>query len=193
MTLPTDRRQLLFLLAGGRPGGNTEALARHAAAHLPEDASTTWLHLDDSPLPAFRDDRHTDGAARTPTGGELALLEATLACTDLVIASPVYWGGLAAPAKLYLDHVVGWVRLPGVDLRARMRERTLWGVGVLNGPGLADAQPMVDMLESAADYLDMRFGGVLLGNGDRPGEVLADAPALERAERFFAGASAEPV
>jgi hypothetical protein len=66
-----------------------------------------------------------------------------------------------------------------------MRGKTLWGVGVLSGPGLDDAQPMVDMLASAADYLDMRYGGVLLGVGDRPGEVLADADSMARAQTFF--------
>jgi hypothetical protein len=37
-----------------------------------------------------------------------------------------------------------------------------------------------------ADYLDMEFGGVLLGYGNKPGEIFSDAAALERAEEFFA-------
>jgi multimeric flavodoxin WrbA len=147
-----------------------------------------WIDLNEMSLPAFRDERHADGDTLPgPRGNEQVLLDATIACSDLVIVSPVYWGSLAAPAKLYLDHTVSWVRMPGVELRDRMRGKTLWGAGALSGPGLEDAQPMIDLLLSAADYLDMRFGGVLLGNGNRPGDVLNDSEAMARAHAFFAG------
>lgn len=33
----------------------------------------------------------------------------------------------------------------------------------------------------------MRFGGVLLGNGSKPGDVLHDTAALTRAKTFLAG------
>ncbi|MGQ4444247.1 flavodoxin, partial [Streptomyces violaceoruber] len=35
-------------------------------------------------------------------------------------------------------------------------------------------------------YMGMRFGGVLLGNGSKPGDVLRDTEALTRAKTFFA-------
>ena len=35
--------------------------------------------------------------------------------------------------------------------------------------------------------MGMRFGGVLLGNGSRRGDVLNDEGALARAKTFFAG------
>jgi hypothetical protein len=31
----------------------------------------------------------------------------------------------------------------------------------------------------------MQFGGVLLGYGNRPGDILNDSPSLERAQIFF--------
>ncbi|CAM5477939.1 hypothetical protein STENM327S_08338 [Streptomyces tendae] len=34
--------------------------------------------------------------------------------------------------------------------------------------------------------MGMRFGGVLLGNGSKPGDVLRDTEALARAKTFFA-------
>jgi hypothetical protein len=33
--------------------------------------------------------------------------------------------------------------------------------------------------------MGMRFGGVLLGNGSKPGDVLTDDAALTRAKTFF--------
>lgn len=48
----------LFLLGSTRRDGNTEALARQAATHLPAEANQSWLRLSDLPLPTFGDVRH---------------------------------------------------------------------------------------------------------------------------------------
>ena len=47
------------------------------------------------------------------------------------------------------------------------------------------AEPLIGTLKLTADYLGARWGGALLGHGNRPGDVLDDGPALERAATFF--------
>ncbi|WP_031067226.1 flavodoxin family protein [Streptomyces sp. NRRL WC-3742] len=181
-------RSFLFLDASTREEGNTVRLARHAAeASLPAGAEQRWLRLDDHPLPPFEDRRHDgDGVYAEPTGHARTLLDATLAATDLVFVAPVYWYALPTSAKLYLDHWSGWMRVPGLDFRPRMGGRTLWGVTVLAGTP-EKAEPLVGTLRLSAEYMDMRFGGVLIGNGSRPGDVLGDERALVEAKSFFAG------
>lgn len=49
------------------------------------------------------------------------------------------------------------------------------------------ADPLVGTLNNSAAYMGMSFGGVLLGNGSKPGDVLRDTEALTRAKTFFAG------
>ncbi|WP_055529910.1 flavodoxin family protein [Streptomyces graminilatus] len=178
-------RSFLFLLGSSRSDGNTEALARQAAEQLPADVEQRWLSLAEHPLPDFEDLRH-DAEHVRPTGDDAALLlDATLAATDIVIASPLYWYSVSAPVKRYLDHWSGWLRTPGVDFRASLAGRTLWGVTVLAGPDPETADPLVGTLRSSAAYMEMRFGGVLLGNGSQPGDVLNDTDALTRAKTFF--------
>ncbi|MBO1416746.1 flavodoxin family protein [Streptomyces sp. FH025] len=180
-------RRFLFLDAGARLGGNTEQLARLAAeSSLPVGAEQRWLRLADHPLPPFQDLRHVgDGVFPEPEGHERTLLEATLAATDLVFVAPLYWYTLPTPAKLYLDYWVAWLRAPGVEFRARMAGSTLWGVTVLAGRDAA-ADPLADTLRLSAEYMGMRWGGLLRGNGSRPGDVLSDERALVEAKSFFA-------
>ncbi|MFF6998031.1 flavodoxin family protein [Streptomyces sp. NPDC008313] len=178
-------RQFLFVLGSSRPDGNTELLARKAAEQLPGDVGRRWVSLAEHSLPDFTDRRHDDFAR--PTSGTTAmLLDATLAATDIVIASPLYWYSVSASTKRYLDHWSGWLRTPGVDFKATMAGRRLWGVTALAAPEDAVAAPLVGTLHHTAAYLGMRFGGVLLGNGSKPGDVLEDAAALTRAKTFFA-------
>ncbi|MFB6894269.1 NAD(P)H-dependent oxidoreductase [Kitasatospora sp. NPDC056327] len=182
------RRSFLFLDAGARADGNSVQLARlAAAASLPEGAEQRWLRLADHPLPPFEDLRHVEGGRYEPPAGHgRVLLDATLAATDLVFVTPLYWYALPTAAKLYLDHWSGWQRLPGVDFRERMARGTLWVVtAYATEPD--KAEPLIGTLRLTAEYLGMRWGGALLGRGNRPGDVLGDERALAGAGSFFAG------
>ncbi|MFE3638919.1 flavodoxin family protein [Streptomyces cellostaticus] len=180
-------RRFLFVLGSARPDGNTELLARAAAEQLPDDVEQRWIRLIDRPLPDFTDLRHDTAHVRpapdTPAG---LLLDATLGATDLVIASPLYWYSVSGHTKRYLDHWSAWLRTPGIDFRATMAGRTLWGVSARADREPSVADPLVGTLNNSAAYLGMRFGGVLLGNGSAPGDVAGDAEALTRAKTFFA-------
>ncbi|MEU6349886.1 NAD(P)H-dependent oxidoreductase [Streptomyces sp. NPDC047072] len=180
-------RRFLFVLSSSRNDGNTELLARRAAEQLPTGVEQEWISLAEHPLPDFVDLRRDSDHVRPPEGSVAArLLDATLAATDVVIASPLYWYSVSAHAKRYLDHWSGWLRTPGLDFKATMANRTLWGVTALAHEEFEVADPLVGTLRNSAAYMGMRFGGVLLGNGSRRGDVLHDAAALTRAKTFFA-------
>lgn len=180
-------RHFLFILGSGRRNGNSEQLAQKAAEFLPEDSEQKWLHLLDLPLPPFEDIRHPVSGYGLPEGNEKVLFDATLTATDIVIASPLYWYSLSAAAKLYLDYWSAWLRAPGEDFKKRMAGKRLWVVSSSSSEEDAAemSAPLVDCLRLSADYMAMDFGGVLLGRGNRVGDVLNDLEAMEEAERFF--------
>ncbi|MFE5404310.1 flavodoxin family protein [Streptomyces sp. NPDC056580] len=180
-------RRFLFVLGSARLDGNTELLARAAAEQLPGDVEQRWIRLTDHPLPDFTDLRHdTDHVRPAPDTPAGVLLDATLAATDLVIASPLYWYSVSGHTKRYLDYWSAWLRTPGVGFKEAMAGRTLWGVSVRAAQEPSVSDPLVGTLNNSAAYLEMRFGGVLLGNGSAPGDVAKDTDALTRAKTFFA-------
>jgi multimeric flavodoxin WrbA len=180
-----ENRQFTFLITSARRNGNTEILTRKAAETLPRQYEQLWLDLSDLPLAPFEDIRHSVGVYPQPMGNERVLFDATLGATDLVFAVPLYWYSVPTSAKHYLDYWSAWLRVPGADFRNRMADKMLWGVCVLSEEDPARADPLIHMLANTADYLKMEFGGVLLGYGSRPGDVMADAEALSRAKSFF--------
>ncbi len=187
-----DRRSFLFLLGSGRAGGNTEALARRAADRLAPEVTQRWLRLSDLPLQPFVDLRHSgEGRFPEPTGNERVLLEATLEATDLVIASPLYWYSVSAATKLYLDHWAGWLHERELRFKERMRGKTMWAVSALHAEDHTKAGPLLGTLRNSAEYLDMNWGGGLLGSANRPGDILADPTAQAGARGFFDGAPIE--
>jgi multimeric flavodoxin WrbA len=179
-------RSFLFVLGSSRTGGNTETLARAAAEHLEPAAEQRWLRLSELDLPPFQDRRHIgDGLTPVAQGPEKTLQDATLAATDIVIASPLYWYSVSAGVKNYLDYWSGWLRVPGLDFRARMAGRRLWGVTVHGDEDRAVAVPAAGTLRLSAGYLRMDWRGVLLGYGSRPGDVERDERALRAAKTFL--------
>lgn len=179
-------RTFLFVLGSARANGNSERLARHAATHLPDDVTQRWIDLKSVRLPEYEDRRRQENRAYTPTDpSEIELLDATLAATDIALVSPLYWYTLSSSTKRYLDHWTGWFDVPGLRFKERMAGRTLWVVTALGENDLHAADPLVDSVRRSADYMKMRFGGVLLGIGSRPGQVEHDARAMAGAREFF--------
>ena len=183
-------RHFLFLNGSTRPSeqtGNTETLARIAAQHLPAGATQQWIQLARLSLPLFEDHRHTTGVYPLPEGDAKGLLDATLAASDLVIVSPVYWFSIPSPIKVYLDHWSAWMRVPGLDFKTQMNGKRLWVISTSGDR--AKAQPMFDSYRLCADFLGMQWQGVLWGKGGAPGAVQADGSACDQASRFFAAPS----
>ena len=181
----SQKRRFTFLIASARREGNTELLTRKAAESLPANYGQLWIHLADLPLSPFEDIRHSVGVYPQPTGNERILFDATLQATDIVFSVPLYWYSVPTSAKHYLDYWSAWLRVPGADFRERMAGKTLWGICVLSEEDQRRADPLLNMLANTADYLKMGFGGILLGYGSRPGDVMTDAAALTKALTFF--------
>lgn len=173
-------RRCLFLLSSARPGGNSETLARRAAAGLPPETATDWADLARPALPAFADLR--PGAA-APAGRLAGLAAAVLAADDLIFVAPVYWYALPAPAKLCLDHWSGWLDLPG--FATGLRGKRLWLITARADPAPGVPEPAERAMRMTADWLGLHWGGALHGIGDAPGEVAGDAAAWDAAPGFL--------
>ena len=178
------QRRFLFLQSSARAAGNSAALARLAAEHLPADTVQDWRDLSSPALPAFHDLRH--GSSYGPLQGPIAdLAAATLAATDIVFVAPLYWYGLPAPAKLYLDHWSHWLRIEEMGFEAGMAGKTLWLVMAHSGSTPAEIAPAVEALRLSGVYLAMRWGGALLTDANAPGDWQKDAAAQVNARHFF--------
>ena len=176
----------LFLTTSTRePGivGNTEWLARQAAAALPAGSTQTWLSLARMELPRFVDQRHTTGSYPMPEGDMKTLLDATLAADHIVFVAPVYWFSIPAPLKTYLDHWSAWMRIPGLPFKEQMASKSLQLV--TTSGDRTKAQPMIDSVQLCAQFLGMRWGGALWGKGGPPGAVQQDTAALQDFTSFL--------
>ena len=178
-------RRFLFLLSSARQGGNTQSMARAAAAGLADSVAQDWCDLTKATLPAFEDLRH--GASYGPLAAPLAdLANRTMLASDIVFVAPLYWYGLPAPAKLYLDHWSHWMRLPDLGFKSRMAAKRAWLIMAHAGSSEAEIAPARDGLRLATAYLGMVWGGALLADANAPGDWQKDPRTISAAAQFFA-------
>ena len=160
-------------------------MAHAAAASLPPSVAQDWCDLTRAALPPFEDLRH--GASYGPLPPAMAALaERTLKASDIVFVAPLYWYGLPAPAKLYLDHWSHWMRLPDLDFKALMAGKRAWLIMAHAGSTEAEIAPARDGLRFATAYLGMVWGGALLADANAPGDWQKDPQAQSAAPQFFA-------
>ena len=113
------------------------------------------------------------------------LLDATMACTDLVLVSPVYWYSFPSALKTYLDHWSAWMRIEDLPFKEAMSRKRLHLI--TTSGNRAKAQPMIDSTRLCAEFLSMDFAGALWGKGGPPGAVQSDDAARMAADGFFRG------
>lgn len=180
-------RRLLFLTSSARVLGNSERLARHAAAALPVGTPCDWFSLNAPALPPFEDLRPNVIAA--PKGRLSALVQAVERASHLVLVAPIYWYALPATAHLMLSHWSSLIEHPDLDFARSLRAKTLWLVTARADPDPTVTEQAEALLHRSADWLGMRWGGALHGVGDAPGEVEQDA-AWTAACGFLTGGGA---
>ena len=119
-----------------------------------------------------------------PEGELKTLRDASLGATDIVFVSPVYWYSIPSPMKTYIDHWSAWLRVPGLDFKKRMADKTL---RVITTSGNREqAQPMIDSYALCAQFCSMRWLGALWGKGGPPKAIENDAQAIAAARTFLA-------
>ncbi len=178
-------KRLLFLLASGRSGGNSELMATHAIAQLGSQADFVieTLVVNDYPLPAFKDYRQSVLPADIIiSASEETLLAATLRADAIFVVAPVYWYSLPANIKLYFDYWSTWMRLPAVQFREQVAEKSLAYIGAMASADESDAQALLTQLRLTTNYMSMNWLGAALACGvSESGEVLQKQAPLQAA------------
>lgn len=193
---PEEELKLLILVGSPRRDGNSAALAE-AVRRGAEAAGTRaqLCFLDDHIAHLLHDVRNPrEGAAED--GYEELFLERFLAADGVVFCTPVYWYGMSAQTKAFLDrsfeyYVAGHPRHDDVLAGMQRKRIGLCVASEESYPGVALG--IVHQLQEFVRYTHSSFVGVVHGVGNRRGEVIKDprnplAAAETLGREFFARA-----
>lgn len=173
----TQEKNLLILIGSPRRDGNSAVLAEavrrgaeaagtRAESCFLDDCIARLLHDVRSPRPDARED-----------GYEALLLERFVPADGVVFCTPVYWYGMSAQTKAFLDrsfeyYVASHPRHAQVLAGLQHKRVGLCVASEESYPGVALG--IVHQLQEFVRYTHSSFVGVVHGVGNRRGEVVDD-------------------
>lgn len=160
-----------------RDGSNSDLLARLVVGGLPHET----VRLGSEHLPHIDDRRHADPGFGPVDEAYSALMARILDCPVWVFASPVYWYGFSGLMKDFVDLWSHMMRAPGWRFKERMAGKHAFLVLAGGDNPRLKAMGLVQQFYWTTDFMNMQFGGYVIGEGNRPGDVLKDRAAVEEA------------
>ncbi|REJ37304.1 MAG: NAD(P)H-dependent oxidoreductase [Bacillota bacterium] len=186
--------RLALIIASHRRNGNAELLAETAVAAAPVPLEVDRIRLIDYRIERYPDVRHSGSPVPRIDDDYDAVLRRVLDADALLLAVPVYWYSMPGVLKDFLDRWSGSLRDPEVRFRERMRGKPVFVATVVSDEDRSVAEPLIKSLWLTCHYyLGMRWGGVAVGYGDRPGDVVNDAQGMAEARDLLKPLASEDI
>lgn len=173
--------RVLAVSSSPRRDGNSRLLAQAVLEGAAQAGHETELVDLDEVLGGFLRDcrtcRGTDGECTIPDRYGEVLLESVLPADALVLATPLYWYGVSASLKAFIDRFFCFIASDyprGEEVRDRLvRKRSALVLSSEEDyPGAALG--VIAQIQEMSRYLHHEFVGVVHGIGNSRGEVVRD-------------------
>ena len=192
MNQTTACKSVLVLVGSPRRDGNSATLAGAVERGAAAAGTRASVRFADDYIRHFLDDcrrcRRSDGGCRLADRfGEL-FLDEFLPADGLVICSPIYWYGLSAQTKAFLDrsfcyYAAAYPR--SADVQAAMQRKRLGLVLSSEETYPGAALGIMHQVQEYARYTRSELVGIARGTGNSRGEVSRDPnEPLAAAERL---------
>ncbi|MEC1750601.1 flavodoxin family protein [Bacillus mojavensis] len=174
--------KIAVINGGTRTGGNTDILTEKAVQGLAAES----IHLREYRIQPIEDFRHDSNGFRPVMDDYDSIVERILPCDILIFATPIYWFGMSGTLKLFIDRWSQTMRDPKYpDFKQQMSAKQAYVIAAGGDNPKIKGLPLIEQFGHIFDFMGMSFEGYVLGEGNRPGDILYDQQAIEAAGRLL--------
>ncbi|WP_040949453.1 flavodoxin family protein [Gorillibacterium massiliense] len=171
--------KIAVIYGGTRRGGNTELLAEAAVAGL----NAERIFLMDHTIRPIEDLRHSEGGFHDVDDDYNAIIDHVMEHDILLFATPIYWYGMSGLMKNFIDRWSQTLRDANrPSFREQLKGKMAYVVAVGGDQPRLKGLPLVLQFQHIFDFFGTSYGGYILGEGHRPGDVKMDTQAIREAE-----------
>ncbi|BCU53133.1 multimeric flavodoxin WrbA [Staphylococcus auricularis] len=172
---------ITVLYGGSRPDGNTVQLTQKAL----EGHDYNWIDLTEYHFNPVRDYRHNDKEIHDYTEDYKPVLDQMLASDVVIFASPIYWYSISASLKAFIDLWSETMLDPEYeDFKERMGRIEFRLILVGGDCPKVKGNPCIKQMQYTLAYIGGELTHYIIGTAERPGDIMQDSYALERAEEW---------
>lgn len=172
---------IAVLYGGTRPNGNTERLTEHAVQGL----VTEKIHLSDYSIQPIIDKRHSPDGFQDRNDDYNSIIDRILPHDILIFSTPIYWYSMSGTMKNFIDRWSQALRDPKYpDFKKQMAAKKAYVIAVGGDNPYMKGQPMIQQFKHIFDFMGMEFAGYILGEGNKPEDILQDKKAWSSASQL---------
>ncbi|WP_124727422.1 flavodoxin family protein [Staphylospora marina] len=170
--------KIAVICGSSRSRGNSEALVERVL----KDLDAEWIFLRDHHILPIVDKRHDEEGFKPVDDDYHDVITRIMRHDILLFVTPLYWYGMSGFMKNFIDRWSHSLRDTRYDFKSAMNGKIAYVVICGGDRARVKGLPLVQQFQYIFDFMSMRFGGFLIGEGSRPGDVLRDGRALKEAE-----------
>jgi multimeric flavodoxin WrbA len=171
---------IIALYGSARRNGNTEILTDR----ILDGKSCTKIYLSEHDIWPIDDKRHHPDGFGPVADDYQEIIEHVLQHDTILFATPVYWYGMSGIMKNFVDRWSQSLRDKSLDFKTEIRMKKAFVVAVGGDQPRTKALPLIQQFHYIFDFVGMEFAGYILGEGNKPGDILQDEVALFAADRL---------
>ncbi|MGJ7913238.1 flavodoxin family protein [Neobacillus sp. LXY-1] len=172
---------IAIIYGGTRPNGNTELLTDHVVKGL----TTEKIYLHEHTIQPIIDKRHSSEGFQDRNDDYNSIIDRILPHDILLFATPVYWYTMSGSMKNFIDRWSQTLRDSNYpDFKKIMATKKAYVIAVGGDQPRIKGLPMIQQFKHIFDFMGIEFAGYVLGEGNKPEDILADETALSIAAQF---------
>ena len=170
---------IVVLYGGGRPNGNTEILTKKAI----EAIEVEEIHLKDFLIEPIIDMRHAEEGFPEVNDEYNSIIDRILKHDIIIFSTPIYWYSMTGTMKNFVDRFSQTLRDSNYpDFKKQLASKKAYVIAVGGDNPYMKGLPMIQQFQHIFDFIGLPFEGYIIGEGNKPEEILTDLRALSAAE-----------
>ena len=172
---------IAVIYGGSRPNGNTETLTKKAIQGLVVEE----IYLRDYSIEPIIDKRHTVEGFSEINDGYNSIIDRILPHDILIFSTPIYWYSMTGTMKNFIDRWSQTLRDSKYpNFKNQMSQKIAYVIAVGGDEPYMKGLPLIQQFQHIFDFIGTTFGGYIIGEGNKPGEINQDTKALFAANQL---------
>ncbi|GKV57026.1 putative NAD(P)H-dependent FMN-containing oxidoreductase YwqN [Sporosarcina sp. NCCP-2222] len=172
---------IAVLYGGSRPNGNTETLTKIAIQGLDVEE----IYLKEYTIEPITDKRHAEEGFQEINDDYNLIIDRILPHDILIFSTPIYWYSMTGTMKNFVDRWSQTLRDSNYpNFKKQMSQKSAYVIAVGGDNPYTKGLPMILQFQHIFDFIGTRFEGYIIGEGNKPGDIIQDKKALSAAEQL---------
>ncbi len=173
-------KKVLVLYGSSREGGNTEALTEVVV----DGIASTKIHFRQKRILPIDDRRHTADGFQPVDDDYDAIVQDVLNHDILLFATPIYWYGMSGIMKDFVDRWSQSLRDKRYRFKEELGKKQAYVIMTGGDQPRLKGLPLVQQFKYIFDFVSLPFAGYIIGEANKPGDILTDSRALFEARQL---------